>query len=1292
MEKYVVLEMIGEGSFGRVFKGRRRYTGHIVALKFISKRGKSAKELQNLRGEIEILSKLDHANIILMLHAFETSQEFCVVTELAQGELFEILERDTCMGEIEVQSIAKQLVQALHYLHSNRILHRDMKPQNILISSQGRVKLCDFGFARAMSKETVMVTSIKGTPLYMAPELVQEQPYNETADLWSLGVILYELFTGKPPFYTNNIYTLISLIVKNNVEYPAHMSKLFKHFLQGLLIKDHTQRLQWPDLLHHEFVRETPQKRQERLFYTNSQLYNPRIRMVNFLNASIRNDIPTRVSTSTKEEKLQERHRAGDSFHDKISASLSEDPGMESWQRLKRGLTHPHSLSELQRMRQDKALGKQLYNYLETCNLKVVKAEATVWKTALLALVRLSSQACKLKDLSEDIFLQNDFLTVLAKFIGSSIGTRNRCAAEVVHVIIGAVRVLRQLFRELVSGTKGQSGLAIMSKNCLWVNDLTSILCTLTTVLKKALEVEDDILSLRIQVLKTLAAVLSFSGTHQSEAAQFYCFLVDSGLLERLCFCLKHAKDESLTLTIHCVTLTVHPNQEDLSKADHFPVCGVGIDTENERPGNCWDCGLLSSDHIVQLRDTREKRNFIIGCGQRIHRQLASGSLSKGVVPSLVRALDQALCTSTHGIVSAILEIVLRCCRIHEDFAVETLGNASLLKAILNLSFSTDPTRGDEKWVFVQAKAIMLLSTWRSKVTRSPDRIEQIMPDSKWFAELEKSDCDIAVLGAKCALFEAICDVSFQQGPGQLESSKAARIQEFVGEILADRAFLQLLVDVLAVDLRKLRSKDSRRLHIAMQIHSSCYGVPHEGCLDSFARFFLLLLRIAQSAKGHFATRVVRTLQGLEVFRALVHRLKLQQCTLPLLSPSGVITVLQVLTCCMKSSPDFCLDCLFDQGGQHCGTLVALLNQTHLRLLCSWPDTQGGGESGVLQLIGTTLELFTLPFARRLNGQFVDKAQRVYLDMLLLVNLIPAMAYFKASEAAASKYKAPIRLQSRLVLGLPLFARQFVQSRGIEQLKSLNHLLRVESSCVSVVVDVLLLLSHLARISNEYYTELCSVELEDELKHVLTSGESTVRAKGCNLIGNLCRHSNAFYPALIKRTEPRMGSQLGGKRLLDLLIDRCADPDSENRKFASFALGNAAFHSDHLYEHLGRAIPLLNQLLKDEEPKTRANAAGALGNFVRKSGVLCPALVSNGSPKNLLQLAEVDDSLQPKRIALFSIGNLCSYKACRDYYEQLSCPSFHESVVSFTLQNDALCKQYAERILSKLARKPLSAQ
>ncbi|XP_075368765.1 serine/threonine-protein kinase 36 isoform X4 [Mycteria americana] len=254
MEKYHVLEMIGEGSFGRVYKGRRKHSAQVVALKFIPKVGRSEKELKNLQREIEIMRGLHHPNIIQMLDSFETDKEVVVVTDYAEGELFQILEDDGSLPEDQVQTIAAQLVSALYYLHSHRILHRDMKPQNILLGKDGVVKLCDFGFARAMSIHTMVLTSIKGTPLYMSPELVEERPYDHTADLWSVGCILYELFVGTPPFYTSSIFQLVSLIVKDPVKWPKAISPVFKSFLQGLLMKDPCQRLSWPELLSHPFI------------------------------------------------------------------------------------------------------------------------------------------------------------------------------------------------------------------------------------------------------------------------------------------------------------------------------------------------------------------------------------------------------------------------------------------------------------------------------------------------------------------------------------------------------------------------------------------------------------------------------------------------------------------------------------------------------------------------------------------------------------------------------------------------------------------------------------------------------------------------------------------------------------------------------------------------------------------------------------------------------------------------------------------------------------------------------
>ena len=248
MENYMLLDLIGEGAFGKIYRAQRKSTYQIVAIMKIGKKKKQDKEIKSLRLEIDILKKIFDENVIQLLDSFETNSEFCLVTELAQGQLYEILEEDKKLPESEIKFIARQLVAGLFYLHSNNIIHRDIKPQNILISANGIIKICDFGFARAIENKT-MITSIKGTPLYMAPELLKESPYNQKADLWLLGVILYELFVGQPPFYTNSFLNLMNKIMNESIKYPETMSYPFKDFLKGLLNKNPKDRCGWNKII-----------------------------------------------------------------------------------------------------------------------------------------------------------------------------------------------------------------------------------------------------------------------------------------------------------------------------------------------------------------------------------------------------------------------------------------------------------------------------------------------------------------------------------------------------------------------------------------------------------------------------------------------------------------------------------------------------------------------------------------------------------------------------------------------------------------------------------------------------------------------------------------------------------------------------------------------------------------------------------------------------------------------------------------------------------------------------------
>ncbi|XP_065203126.1 probable serine/threonine-protein kinase tsuA [Planococcus citri] len=249
---YEIYHVIGEGSFGKVYKARFRETNELVAYKVISKNGRKPAEVFMLRKECEIQKNLQHPNIIRMIYSFETDNELVVITEFAQKDLCRVLKQEGVFPENKVKKVLRDLIAALYYLHSNRVLHRDLKPQNVLLDANETAKLCDFGFAKSLGRD--LLTSIKGTPLYMAPELMNESPYDHRVDLWSLGCIGYELLTGHTPYSTTSIVQLIQMVRMKPIQWPTHLSEVCLSFLKGLLQKNPLERLTWPYILHHPFI------------------------------------------------------------------------------------------------------------------------------------------------------------------------------------------------------------------------------------------------------------------------------------------------------------------------------------------------------------------------------------------------------------------------------------------------------------------------------------------------------------------------------------------------------------------------------------------------------------------------------------------------------------------------------------------------------------------------------------------------------------------------------------------------------------------------------------------------------------------------------------------------------------------------------------------------------------------------------------------------------------------------------------------------------------------------------
>lgn len=153
---------------------------------------------------------------------------------------------------------ARQILNAMLELHKKRILHRDLKPQNILLKNDV-IKICDFGFAKEMSASTNFLKSVKGTPLYIAPEILLNRQYNHKVDVWSFGIILFELATGHQPFYANTIHQLKPKILHESVRFPSYMDTSLRNLIDGMLQKSERRRFDWQQVKNHKFFTDHPE-------------------------------------------------------------------------------------------------------------------------------------------------------------------------------------------------------------------------------------------------------------------------------------------------------------------------------------------------------------------------------------------------------------------------------------------------------------------------------------------------------------------------------------------------------------------------------------------------------------------------------------------------------------------------------------------------------------------------------------------------------------------------------------------------------------------------------------------------------------------------------------------------------------------------------------------------------------------------------------------------------------------------------------------------------------------------
>ncbi|XP_072881620.1 serine/threonine-protein kinase ULK3 isoform X1 [Hemitrygon akajei] len=260
LQEFILTEKLGSGSYATVYKAYRKVNNReVVAIKCVSKKSLNKASVENLLTEIEILKTVEHPHIV-QLKDFQWDGEniYLIMEYCAGGDLSHFIHSRRALPEQVARRFLQQLASALQYLHQRNISHLDLKPQNVLLSSRTypHLKLADFGFAQHMSPWDEKHV-LRGSPLYMAPEMVCQQQYDARVDLWSVGVILYEALFGRPPFASKSFTELESKIRSNKaVELPpgARVSPDCRDLLLRLLERDPEQRMMFEEFFTHPFV------------------------------------------------------------------------------------------------------------------------------------------------------------------------------------------------------------------------------------------------------------------------------------------------------------------------------------------------------------------------------------------------------------------------------------------------------------------------------------------------------------------------------------------------------------------------------------------------------------------------------------------------------------------------------------------------------------------------------------------------------------------------------------------------------------------------------------------------------------------------------------------------------------------------------------------------------------------------------------------------------------------------------------------------------------------------------
>ena len=258
--RYQKMKYLGKGGFARCYEVRDLDSGNVLAIKIIEKEILNKyRAKQKLQSEIKIHRSLNHPSVVYFEGNFEDTHRVCILLELCKNyTLKELIKRRKRLHEVEAQFYMRQLIEGVKYLHSQKVIHRDLKLGNLFLGENLELKIGDFGLAAKLDFVGEKRRTVCGTPNYIAPEVLNSKVCGHSfeADIWSMGVVLYAMLVGKPPFETKDVKATYEKIKANDYSIPdeAGLSPEAKTLIAKILVTNPSQRPSLDSIMMDEFM------------------------------------------------------------------------------------------------------------------------------------------------------------------------------------------------------------------------------------------------------------------------------------------------------------------------------------------------------------------------------------------------------------------------------------------------------------------------------------------------------------------------------------------------------------------------------------------------------------------------------------------------------------------------------------------------------------------------------------------------------------------------------------------------------------------------------------------------------------------------------------------------------------------------------------------------------------------------------------------------------------------------------------------------------------------------------